>query len=53
MKSKVVKGTSASALESRLNTALEEVSEFEIVDVKVAGAYDGKDECFVAVVLYK
>lgn len=53
MKSKVVKATSSSVLESKLNTALEEVSEFEIVDVKVAGAYDGKNECFVAIVLYK
>lgn len=49
---KVVKAATASSLEGKINEALESV-EGKYVDIKVSGAYDGKDETFIAVVVYK
>jgi membrane protein implicated in regulation of membrane protease activity len=49
---KVVKATSSSALEGKINTVLEAL-EGDYVDIKVSGAYDGDDEVFVAVIVYR
>jgi hypothetical protein len=49
---KVVKASSSSALEGKINTALEAL-EGEYVDIKVSGAYDGGSETFVAVIVYR
>lgn len=52
MKVKVVKASDASVLESKINTALSDLSLNQIIDIKFAGAYDGKDESFAAIIMY-
>jgi hypothetical protein len=51
-KVKVVKASTATNLEDQINDFLQTL-EGEYVDIKVSGAYDGKDEIFVAVIVYK
>jgi hypothetical protein len=51
-KVKVVKASTASNLEENINEVLETL-EGEYVDIKVSGAFDGKDEIFLAVIIYK
>jgi hypothetical protein len=53
MKVKVVKATTASNLESNINAQLNHLVHHTIIDIKVSGAYDGKDEAFIAVIMYK
>ncbi|TKI53528.1 sporulation protein Cse60 [Lysinibacillus mangiferihumi] len=50
---KVVKASGAATLEEKINTALANIESYEFVDLKVSGANNGKDETFVAVILYK
>ncbi|WP_440971086.1 hypothetical protein ACSS6N_12150 [Peribacillus frigoritolerans] len=52
MKAITVKATSSPALNDRINTALSQVGD-SFVDLKIAGSFDGEDESFVAVILYK
>jgi hypothetical protein len=52
MQVKVVKATSASTLQTKINAALQSVGE-SFVDLKISGAYDGSSESFIAVILYK
>jgi hypothetical protein len=47
-----VKATTSSGLNDRINTALSQVGD-KFVDLKLAGSFDGKDESFMAVILYK
>lgn len=52
MHAKVVKATTTSGLNDKINAALTQVGD-RYVDLKLSGSYDGKDESFVAVILYK
>ncbi|MCM3252454.1 sporulation protein Cse60 [Priestia aryabhattai] len=51
-KVKVVKATASYSLEQKINQVLSEL-EGEFVDLKIAGAYDGENESFAAVIIYK
>ncbi|WP_180229489.1 hypothetical protein [Priestia megaterium] len=49
---KVVKARGASALEDKINTALAEATA-ELVDIKTAGSFDGKDDTYLAIIVFK
>ncbi|MED1419031.1 sporulation protein Cse60 [Bacillus smithii] len=53
LKTRVVKATTSSSLEGKINSVLENLDPDDFVDIKVAGAYDGDDESFIAVIIYK
>ncbi|MDQ0246357.1 glucose-6-phosphate dehydrogenase assembly protein OpcA [Bacillus fengqiuensis] len=49
---KVVKATTSMKLEEQINLALDDIAG-EYVDIKISGAYNGKYETFMAVIIYK
>ncbi|WP_199795770.1 hypothetical protein [Bacillus thuringiensis] len=52
MKTVVVKATRSGALQDKINQALEELVNFNIVDIKLAGSFDGQNDNYVAVIMY-
>ncbi|WP_179861526.1 hypothetical protein [Bacillus toyonensis] len=52
MQSVVVKATSSGGLQSRINESLKELIDMNIVDVKITGSFDGKDDNYIALILY-
>lgn len=50
---KVVKARATNSLEAKINSVLEELIGLEIVDIKVTGAYDGDNESYIAVIIYR
>ncbi len=49
----VVKASTSNTLQTKINEFLEDLPEKEFVDIKFAGANDGKDETFAAIIIYR
>lgn len=52
MQTIVVKATSPGGLQTRINGALQELANMDIVDIKIAGSFDGKEDNYIAVIMY-
>jgi hypothetical protein len=50
---KVVRGSTTSVLETKINDVLNEFQSDQLVDIKLSGAYDGERDDYLAVILFK
>ena len=52
MQTAVVKATNSSTLQHKINEALSELVDTNIVDIKLTGYFDGKADNYIALILY-
>lgn len=50
---KVIKASRKLKLEKEINDALQALKAYNIVDIKFSGAYDGTQDMYTAVIMYK